>query len=1439
MRRGTVKIRLVLSILVLAGLFSLSRAARPYVPHTAGSLVELWRWNPFPELEGAGIRHIIESGNGTVWVGCNKGVLEYDGYGWITHGEKEGLPAGPVEQVMQAADGSIYATMATGIFRYDGQRWSPFFVLKNTRTFDFHRIKELPDGSIFVCSNWGFLHFLTGRQLNFYSSALKIKQLEGSLPGANMIALPADALSENADFDDTSDVLPVENGEVWFAITTRQEFGKLLKFKPAGAGATAFPAFEIMGEKDDLNPGEDQRLLQAADGRIWVINSTSNKGLNIFDGEQWESISISKLFGGDEYMTDIVQSPNGTIWMSSIARIFSYNPQGEWEMYKAPNYPVPANRVILQTSQNDQLWVAGYKSKVLRVDCSSEKWMTLKNLSFQFEVTGNEQWFLERDNSVVRRIGDEWVAFGEEDGLMDAPIRVIRTSRGQTWAAGSHNGRAATAVLEGNRWKLHIHPRLSWGIDYRAVFEARDGTIWFGGAVDAQTRDGFRSGLVQLPDPLAAKPEWIYHFYGENGLTQANAYGIGQSPDGRIWIGGSRLLYFDGKNWNALPDEPLRQFVNYVHSTDELLLVGSRYYGLFVYDGKTWKNYGNAEGLSGNTVISIDALSDSIFIVATENDICKFDGTSWTQNVFPEALNLDFEGGTIRHTDQYLWVNHVPRSWKRRAFQPGHNSQERYDFFTTRYQPSRMPPETKPDFYREAVPSDGNGLISWQGMDFFANNATDELMFSYRLDAGLWSPYSRKNQYSFNGLYSGDHVFEIRARDLDFNVDPTPARITFEVLLPIWKQGWFISLILAFLTIFGVYEYRVLRKKRQLEIVNVSLQEANQSLQEKGRQIERQNREILVQQQRILEQSEILEIRNTDLQERNEETSQQRDKLEEMLLQVQNLSKAKLVFFTNISHELRTPLTLILGPVSHLQNEDAELSATERNQLYGIIQRNGSRLLKLINQLLEIRRIEQTVLEVNLSDVSLQDFIGDIVGMFADLASRRGIQLQFRDEHKLSLVAIDTDKVEKIIVNLLSNAFRHTPDREGSVTVGLREVTSFEAELNTSYDRYLEISVSDTGTGISPEQIDMIFDQYYTSESTVSDQTGMGIGLSYVKDLVYLMQGEIRVSSQLQQGSVFRVYLPYVAAQTSVMKGKKIPKPRLKVSEKEASFLLANYGVEAEQAVPALPVPAADLPLVLVVEDNPDMLNFLENLLRGNYAVVTAVNGEEGLEMARNLSLDLIVSDVMMAKMDGLTFCENIKSNLLTSHIPVILLTARILDANKMSGYLKGADDYITKPFNPEMLLVRIANLLQQRNQLREVLSREFLLRPKSETLRSPDEEFMERLVQLMNDNVSEAEFNVNAMCQAMHLSHMHFIRKVKQLTGKKPIALLKSFRMKKAKDLLAQRSSTIAEVAYMVGFDLPNSFSRAFKKEFDLTPTEYLNSLPAGDVAEVLTDKL
>ena len=606
-------------------------ASDPYTPTIINPLLEPWRWKHFPELEGKGIRDIVEAPDNKVWASCNEGVLEYDGYHWKTHDTRSGLPTSPMEQLLASDEGVMYATSTRGIFRYDGRRWTHFFQAPENFPFTFLNIRQLSDGSIIACADRGIIHFDRQARPGFYSSPAKIQVLQAHFPQIEWIALPEAALNEAGDLLNTSDALETGDGFIWFALTTQMESGKLLRFPMSDLKHRRVTTYKVFEGTAQFPLGEGQKLLLAADKKLWVVNSSSNKGVHVFDGQTWEHLQPGRQFGRDEYMTDIVQSANGAIWIASMASIFTYA-SGKWQMYKAPEFPIPANRVMLQNSRDDKLWVAGYKSKVLLIDFSPEQWATYARLNFQCEVSPGEQWFLEADNRVVHRKGNDWQAYDTQDGLIDAPIRVIATSKGQIWAAGSHKGVAATALLKNGVWERHLHPRLSWGIDYRSVFEARDGALWFGGAVDAEQKDGFLSGLLHLPDPTAAQLEWIHHVYGENGLKQANVYGIAQSPDGRIWIGGSKLYYYDGSTWKYLPDERLQQYVNVVYSTEDRLIVGSRFYGVFIFDGENWENHTTASGLSGNTIISIDVLPDSSIIVATENDICKYDGRSWTRN---------------------------------------------------------------------------------------------------------------------------------------------------------------------------------------------------------------------------------------------------------------------------------------------------------------------------------------------------------------------------------------------------------------------------------------------------------------------------------------------------------------------------------------------------------------------------------------------------------------------------------------------------------------------------------------------------------------------------------------------------------------------------------------------------------------------------------------
>jgi signal transduction histidine kinase/DNA-binding response OmpR family regulator len=726
-------------------------------------------------------------------------------------------------------------------------------------------------------------------------------------------------------------------------------------------------------------------------------------------------------------------------------------------------------------------------------------------------------------------------------------------------------------------------------------------------------------------------------------------------------------------------------------------------------------------------------------------------------------------------------------------------------FIAYRYIPDKHPPETSIELYTAEVATDGNTLISWMGEDYMGNTPDDRLLFSYRLDGGPWSPFKAETHHTFLNLPSGNHNLEVRARDMDLNVDPTPATVNFQVNPTVWKQKWFIFLMLAFFLIIGIFEYRIITKKQKLEKLNDSLNHINATLKEK-------NEQVLEQQKQILHQKVELERSYTNLEDQNLKIQIQRDKLEEMVKQVEELSKSKINFFTNISHELRTPLTLILGPVEQLQSTGYPVSEKERRRLLEIVERNAYRLLKLINQLLEIRRIENNTLELNLVKSNLGQFIGEITDLFDNLARETHIHLSFHNNCPNALTAFDPDKVEKIITNLLSNAFKYTPEG-GRIGVKLQEHRCEDR-------RCFQILVEDTGEGISPQKLNRIFDRYYSDSQ---DQASAGIGLAYLKDLVELHSGKIEVSSTEGEGTVFIISIPDdLDAAGEVEKLTLVPGSRqavllevnhLKSLHAGKTALYSNPGAKSGQRI-------------LIVEDNEDMIDFLEGILNKNYIVRKARNGNEALRIARNHHLDLILSDVMMPGMNGLEFCHHIKSDFKTSHIPVILLTAKNMDEHIMEGYTTGADDYMTKPFNPELLKIRIDNLMIQRQQLHKKFIRDFKLQPKEVRLSSPDEELLQRVVEIMEEHISDSDFNVNKMCEMVHLSHMHFIRKMKQLTGKKPIDLLKSYRMKRAKDLLKQKKINIAEIAYMVGYDLPNSFSRAFKKEFGFSPTEFLESL-------------
>lgn len=1406
--------RVILFLLFITAFSYQVSAQQSYTPTIVNPLSETWRWKYFPKLEGKGVRHITEDDKGTVWVGVDDGVFEYNGYRWRFHQNgTNGLSDAPIIQVVITKEGKLFAVSPRKIFTYDGIRWKALFETPQNYEFAFTKMILLEDESLMLSSEKGLLHFQEDGNHIFHTTENQITAFEAANIHYRWKAFPASILKEGT-FTNISDIIQDRRGMIWLAFSDDlNDQGQLIRFRPSSSADCDISQYQNYVSNEDLKFGEESKMIETKNGAIWVINTSFKAPINVFSNDQWTSIWLSEEFGGDEYTSDIVQTSDGTVWVGSLGKLYGYK-NNQWTLYESPGYTVPSNKLHLFEGKSNKLWIAGWLSKAYLLDYSSQRWLTYKNLNFQSQGSNQVQWFMDIEGRVIKKEGNQWKAWSTKDGLIDAPVRLITTKKGQVWVAGSHEGVAATAYLDEQTWRRQTHPKLSWGIDYRSVFEANNGSLWFGGSVDIERDKGQLSGVIQLQNPLADTLQWRHFKAFELGYDQTNSYGFAESPDGRIWTGGSSLLFFNGEEWSTTPLNKLSNYVNCLSSTDDLLLVGSRYYGLFVYDGQEWKNFSTESGLSNNNIISINAIANDNIWVATESGISHFDGIQWQNNVFPEQMNMEIEGGDLSNcASGAVWINHSERSWKRRAFRYYKHQNTRNETFATfRYVPDVIPPETTINFFSENVSPSGNTFIQWEGEDFFEETPTDQLTYSFRLNDDEWSAFSPEKQHTFLSLKNGTYELQVRAKDLASNIDPVPASIFFKVPPPIWKQLWFILLILSFVSTISIFGYNIYTKNKKLERLNNSLQNANQQLQESGQKISLQNKEILKQQAVILEQKKSLEDSNLNLEQQNREIQLQRDKVEE-------LSKAKLGFFTNISHELRTPLSLILGPIYQLK-ESQDLDDGGEHKLYDIIERNAKRLLKLINQLLEIRRIENSSMSLELRSVHLNLFVEKLIELFQNLSTKKNVQLHFQSTLEDKTFEIDPDKIEKIIVNLVSNAFKYTPEL-GEITVALSKVNNADHKLPEQYDHYVLLQVTDTGGGISVEEMEHIFERYYHKKNPDKTQESTGIGLSYIKDLVKTHGGVVRVQSELGLGSEFSIYIPMEQENDSVQ-SPLLPELDYEYAQQEIESVLhilthnKHQSNENEQ----------EKPKILVVEDNTDMADFISSILHQEYNVFTSGNGRAGLEIAKNHNFELIISDVMMPEMDGFEFCRHIKSNFATSHIPVILLTAKSQEISELEGYQTGADDYMTKPFNPKMLSLKIGNILQHRDALQKKLGREFQFSPKEIELTSPDEEMLRNLLKLMEENISNSNFNVNAMCVSVNLSHMHFIRKIKQLTGKRPVELLRSFRMKRAKNLLTQKKMTIAEVAYSVGFEVPSSFSRAFKKEFRESPTTFLDRM-------------
>ncbi|MFK7931952.1 MAG: two-component regulator propeller domain-containing protein [Saprospiraceae bacterium] len=872
-------------------------------------------------------------------------------------------------------------------------------------------------------------------------------------------------------------------------------------------------------------------------------------------------------------------------------------------------------------------------------------------------------------------------------------------------------------------------------------------------------------GGLNILDLITQK---FYHYQydadDENGMNTNLPRVFLETADGQLWIGTDEGLHKVIKNPAGLPErfeKHLTEEKIYALQQDrqQNIWVGTFSNGLYRFDPRSGaaEHFTTTDGLSGNTVFGILEAANGELWLSTNNGLSKY---NIENNIF---TNYHYSNG-LENSEYNFNAYYKTRSGD--LLFGGLNGFTRFnpnDIQTNQIVPALVFTELRQNNQPVEIHESGilnqhinatqqitfahntaNFSISFAALDYFS---PENNRYAYMLE-GLdrdWNYTEGETQATYTIQRAGDYTFRLQGANSDGVWNPTERQIQITVLPPLWQTWWAYLIYLAIISAFVWAIIRFFRLRHKLQLQQVSKQ------------------------------------------------------------QQEELHEVKLRFFTNITHEFRTPLTLILGPLKDLLTKETHTKKVTQ-QLVSI-NKSADRLLNLVNQILTFRRLATDHESMQLVTRDLIPFLEEIFLSFQETARLRNIDYQFHTSIKELVIPYDADKLEKVFFNLLSNAFKFTPD-------------GGQIELSVSTrEKEVVIKVKDSGIGIAPEFKNQIFKRFYEKQNMDSTIKGTGIGLAISKQMVELHQGSIFVTDS-KQGATFVVQLP--KGQVALEK------------ENVVDDLLQTKQAFSQKILPSittLPTPtdnkkiaaAEALPLLLIVEDNADIRNYIQQIFTGDYRIITAENGSEGLQKTRKQVPDLVISDVMMPVMDGITFCATLKSDLAISHIPVILLTARTASLFKMEGLRTGADDYITKPFEPDELRLRVHNIIQARQEVKNKFARVLTFDPKEITITSPDETFLKNALDIVERNIDRNEFNVEQFAADLAVSRPLLFTKLKALTGQTPNNFIKTIRLKRAAQLLKTQKLNVSQVAYKVGFKDPKYFRKCFKQQFAVSPSNYV----------------
>tara|TARA_R110002049_G_scaffold9462_1_gene48214 strand:- start:17461 stop:21630 length:4170 start_codon:yes stop_codon:yes gene_type:complete len=1145
---------------------------------------------------------------------------------------------------------------------------------------------------------------------------------------------------------------------------------------------------------------------------IWV--GTETKGLikvNTTQNPDNHNVStINHFYFSTNQFLSLVDLKNGTLLCGTENDgLYHIDNNGNilnnYQASKTDNNSILSNSIwSLYTDNNERIWLGYYNKGVSVYDKLYDKFNEINSLSQNpnslqhASVTGidqdqNGKLWIAMDGGGIDVLDKRTNIFThfnssnkEKLGLTSDYIEALLIDSNQNiWAGSWDKGlfclkkgaeKFVNYNLENNVNNLNSNTILT-------LAEDSEGIIWVG---------SYANGLHSYNPKTKQFTHYNSGEFAANRLSNIEVRKVIIDSDDNIWIGTEIGLYKIIKETNgklsviSMREKLPKNFNNHnssdnilslFESSDKNIWVGTRGAGMCKYspldDTFTW--YNKLNNLVEENVNCIEESADGNIWIAGNSGITKLDiktntFTNYTSNdgLLSNDYNInsafiDKEG--LLYFGNFQGIDYFnPIDIKINKSLPS-------SYFTDfkLFNESMLPNEEGSPLKKVISKTEDITLTNRQSVftiEYSSINHTrpEKNEYAYYLEGyeTTWNYVGKKRSATYTNLDPGTYTFKLKAANNDGVWNESSLNLKITILPPWWKTVWAIlSYILLFLL--GLYFLNRITRNR------------------------------------IKDKQLVLNERNNRLLEKE-------------------LNEKKLQFFTNISHEFRTPLSLIIGPLEDIiKNDSHNLPDWVKNK-HNTIHKNTNRLYRLINELLDFRKLDLDKVRIKVRELNLVSFTKNVTSYFKEEAFIKNIHLSIdTDVQDISIYA-DEGMLEKIIFNILSNAFKVTPE-SGAITIDIsskEDLVDLPLANDKEKIKAIEISISDTGPGLKEEQIANIFERFYQVDNlNKTYYGGTGIGLEVVQNFVKLHKGKIKVTSEVGAGTTFTIILPTGNAYFSE---KETLTEKVEDQVKEESFFIPKTNTESTSN--AGEETNLSSHTLLIVEDNTELRNYLKNELKSQYKILLAKNGKEGLQMAKEFLPDIIMTDVIMPEMDGFLFCKHIKSDIKTSHIPLLMLTAKTTIENRMEGIENGADAYMVKPFDMGLLKLRLSQLITSR-QL--IFNKYFNVISDVETnnTTSMDKEFIEKVLSYINESIGDPDLNVESLASQLNLSRSQFYRKIKALTNQTANEFIRNIRLLKAKQMIEMGNSNISEVCYKVGFSSPSYFTKCFKSYFGILPKE------------------